>query len=162
MVTAAGGGDGWWACSSRGFLLDCVINLVKCREGGLKHTVWGPTWGSGWCCWPLPPWFYRWSKWLFGCSFVWCWVLIVIVHLLSLVPYQLSVRVLARLSPVGAMCFPAKISFCKTSESRFAKRGTLLRKNAEFCATAQVLQNFAKRASASVSKLLSKCHEALK
>jgi hypothetical protein len=26
------------------------------------------------------------------------------------------------------MCFPAKISFCKTRLTRFAKRGTLLRK----------------------------------
>jgi hypothetical protein len=50
--------------------------------------------------------------------------------------YQLSVRVLCVLASlaalaVGAMCFPAKISFCKTSESRFAKRGTLLREKTQ-------------------------------
>jgi hypothetical protein len=54
-----------------------------------------------------------WSKWLFGC--VRSLGVGFIVHLFCV------------FSRVGALCFPAKIWFCKTSESRFAKRGTLLR-----------------------------------
>jgi hypothetical protein len=46
-----------------------------------------------------------------------------------MVPYQLSVRVLASLARVfwGDVFSRQNLVFCKTSESRFAKRGTLLR-----------------------------------